>query len=444
MSENKNKIYTAGDIERYHKNQMSPQEMHALEKAALDDPFLADAIEGYSQEAVNASGDISFLQDKLKHRIAGASVIELKSNRRTMLWKAAAAIIIIVGSGILINQFGIKERPKDVAKVEEPKDDKPVNKQLSADTNGTTITTNKNEVTKTDNIIEKKELKSKDVARSDKPVPKETRSNEAGTSAPVAGVADPSPITRDTLSIIPSQPSKDVARSETSNPIVQQKSIKKEDNAEGAFALNKPAAKSRQLQYPHNNVFRGQVLDANYNALPFANITSTQDKIGTYADAKGNFILTSEDSILNVQIKSVGYENNVASLRNDLAKNQVILQEDTKNLNEIVIVNKKSNSNRKKIASKVEEEPEPEDGWENYDKYIVNNVNIPDELQIKSSGLQQVEISFNVNKNGEPINIKVEKSLCKECDREAIRLLKEGPKWKGKSRKSRGTVTVPF
>jgi hypothetical protein len=36
--------YSADDIRRYWNNQMSPAEMHALEKAAMDDPFLADAL----------------------------------------------------------------------------------------------------------------------------------------------------------------------------------------------------------------------------------------------------------------------------------------------------------------------------------------------------------------------------------------------------------------
>jgi TonB family protein len=55
-----------------------------------------------------------------------------------------------------------------------------------------------------------------------------------------------------------------------------------------------------------------------------------------------------------------------------------------------------------------------------------------------------VEVSFEVDKNGEPVNIKVEKSLCGKCDEEAIRLIKDGPKWKRKDRKLRTRITVPF
>ena len=40
-------IYTAEDIQRYLSGGMSNAEMYVIEKAALDDPFLAEAIEGY-------------------------------------------------------------------------------------------------------------------------------------------------------------------------------------------------------------------------------------------------------------------------------------------------------------------------------------------------------------------------------------------------------------
>ena len=41
--------YTSNDLIRYHQGKMSSQEMHDLEKAALTDPFLSDALEGFAQ-----------------------------------------------------------------------------------------------------------------------------------------------------------------------------------------------------------------------------------------------------------------------------------------------------------------------------------------------------------------------------------------------------------
>ena len=37
------------EIQRYLQHSMSPQEMHEFEKALMNDPFLADALEGFRQ-----------------------------------------------------------------------------------------------------------------------------------------------------------------------------------------------------------------------------------------------------------------------------------------------------------------------------------------------------------------------------------------------------------
>ena len=149
MAENDNiNHYSAADIERYHKGQLSPEEMHAMEKAALDDPFLADAMEGYKNKAGNISADISFLQDKLKQRIAGTKVVELKSYRNRGWLKAAASIIIIIGAGILVYQFAINQRSNNVAKLVEPKQNKEVITQPAADSSRANISTNINDAAK--------------------------------------------------------------------------------------------------------------------------------------------------------------------------------------------------------------------------------------------------------------------------------------------------------
>lgn len=54
--------FTAADIEKYHRGLLSNKERHDLEKAAMDDPFLADALEGYAAAGVNAGNDIAELK----------------------------------------------------------------------------------------------------------------------------------------------------------------------------------------------------------------------------------------------------------------------------------------------------------------------------------------------------------------------------------------------
>ena len=48
--EKNNNQYSAEYIRKYLDGQLSDQDMQALEKAALEDPFLADAIEGYRRK----------------------------------------------------------------------------------------------------------------------------------------------------------------------------------------------------------------------------------------------------------------------------------------------------------------------------------------------------------------------------------------------------------
>lgn len=56
-------------IQRYLQGQLSPEEMYSLEREALDDPFLNDAIEGYRlQDEIN-HGKLSLLQQRLAARI---------------------------------------------------------------------------------------------------------------------------------------------------------------------------------------------------------------------------------------------------------------------------------------------------------------------------------------------------------------------------------------
>jgi len=73
-------------------------------------------------------------------------------------------------------------------------------------------------------------------------------------------------------------------------------------------------------------------------------------------------------------------------------------------------------------------EAEPTDGWGNYDIYLVNNTRLPRTAATASRGF--VDLEFNVDQNGRLSNFKIIHSTCPPCNKEAIRLIKEGPQWK--------------
>ena len=121
MSEEKNHInFTAADIEKYHKGQLSAKEMHALEKAALDDPFLADALEGYAASKVNVHADVHALKKRLAERVKGAKIIPLTKGpkQKYLWWRVAAMIIAIAGTGLLVYQFAFNKKPANIAQAE--------------------------------------------------------------------------------------------------------------------------------------------------------------------------------------------------------------------------------------------------------------------------------------------------------------------------------------
>ena len=73
--------------------------------------------------------------------------------------------------------------------------------------------------------------------------------------------------------------------------------------------------------------------------------------------------------------------------------------------------------------------PEPVMGFESYNNYIINNLQYP--ATAKEDHVEgQVEIGFIINNDSIPSQFKIVRSLTNDCDQEAIRLVREGPKWK--------------
>jgi TonB family protein len=143
----------------------------------------------------------------------------------------------------------------------------------------------------------------------------------------------------------------------------------------------------------------------------------------------------------------VGYVPKTFALRNNQPQTKIILQED-----EIALKDRKVIGNADMAGSKRSRRAvllrdsvvnvEPADGWDNYNTYVANNLDIPD---LKNNVHGEVELTFDVKSNGTISNIKVNKSLGAEYDEAAKRLLKEGPQWRvKKGKKTSASVKVQF
>ena len=473
MATDKNiKNFTAADIEKYHKGLLSAKEMHDLEKAAMDDPFLADALEGYAIAGVNVATDIAELKGRLAQKTmpegrqaASAKVIPLQTTERKnnfRLLKVAAMLLFVAGAAFAVYQFGFNKKAESIAKNEtveatenkltDAADSNTANKPVPATETSITseaveqpLTTDQTSSASGNGAVENKEVT---ISMDDE---------KAVPSAPV--VATPTIKNNEPQRAIGNATEKKILGKEEVKPgseegkqeidvvTTKDKAAQIEDNLESRKRAATASKKTDEQNYRNQttNIFRGRVTDQNNVGVPFANVTNLEENTGTYTDVRGYFNLSYPDSIVDVQVRSIGFENNNIQLRNAAPTNQVVLQDDRSRMSEVVISQQKPNLQARSINKSMQlEEPEPADGWAYYDNYLVNNIQFPDDYKSKPVKTSEVKVSFEVNKNGEPVNFKIVKSLCSKCDKEAIRLIKEGPKWIRKAKNSRTTVTIPF
>lgn len=458
------KNYSAADIEKYQLGLLSEAERHAMEKAALEDPFLADAMEGYAAAGPALQADLDDLKKRLAQRTEEKTkVVPLGSaGGSSFRWMRAAVLIgVLAGAGTLAYLFMFRGKQEEIAQV------KDVSNSTVSTTKDSGNTQTSPAITSTDSSIQTSNT-SATLNKNGSTVTSPSSNNTHFYNLESKGTgkqADDKTASEEL--VVVNNERKELAKSSNQTALLEEKkkaeATKKEVaadlNASDAEGYNRlvttqtkakavapaPAKNMAENNFVNTNIFRGRVTDAQNLGVPFAKVINTDDNVGTYTDARGYFNLTSPDSVLNVQVRSIGFENNATQLRNAVPNNQVVLQNDRR-MNALVINNQRSNTNRRANNNVQLQEPEPADGWENYDTYLSNNLVLPDELKNKPSGTSTaaVEVSFEVDAKGQPINIRVEKSLCEKCDKEAIRLIKEGPKWKQNVRNGRTTVTVPF
>src|SRR5687768_14460319 len=117
MPEEKNHSgrYTAEDFERYYSGGMTPAERHRLEKAALDDPFLADALEGYAQTPAPAT-DAVWLRGELENRMGSSRVVPIKNSGRPSLWRVAVLLVLTGGTAWAVYRYALLSSSDSLAK----------------------------------------------------------------------------------------------------------------------------------------------------------------------------------------------------------------------------------------------------------------------------------------------------------------------------------------
>lgn len=428
---------------------MTREEMHALEKAAMSDPFLADALEGY-QHAHDPVAELGTLRSLLADKIKAPVSVPRIGTAKTYWWKIAASIIVVGGLSYLAYQFIPGKEDTAVAGNDQSKQEQVAPTVDTPAQPGTGVMQeNKPAPKSTDGNESKINTETAAASQADHPTDTllsrqnttdtrilDTREQQNTAVKDLADVPNKADSLKGMVSI-----SNNPQLSETKSSPNQAVSNKKEQ-VEGYYenvgkkqvALDK-SKKARPI------IYRSRVVDNNQNAVPFAVVQNLNNNANTLADQNGYFsINTSPDSLVLLNVSSAGFVSREFRLNrfNRKTPDLVLYEtpEDSQPAEVSVVAELDEMSYREN--EKKSSPPSPNTGWILFNQQIANNL-LRDRESLDRG---EVILAFTVSKAGKPTNIRVARSLNAVNDNEAIRLLREGPDWSGGSQS--GDIRIIF
>ena len=392
------------------------KEAHRLEKESMQNPFLADAMDGYNQVEGNHEQRI----EKLRMQVSAHSA--KKKNTYAITWSIAACLII--GFGISSYFLFLKKSMTDEVFIAEESVSTKLAEPAAPPTPAIPATptvpaTPQKEIAlattkvKTDSTPIS-EITARQADKKDMIAKIQTTSQPQG--APVAAVPMMEEVSEETAALQEVVATIDTFESE---------SDKKMKMAKVATIL------------PQNNMIKGRVTDEKGEPLIGASVTYKGTNIGTITNMNGEFSLVKKDDKKRLTAQFIGYDP--VEIRVDTSRTMLIAMNENKQaLNEVVVVGYGAKKNKKSVTAgtvvKGNEQankditPQPVIGKRKFQKYLKENLVRPtDEKCAQVKG--KVVLTFLVNKEGRPFSIKVKESLCESSDKEAIRLIQEGPDW---------------
>ena len=407
------------------------KEAHRLERESMQDPFLADAMDGYSQVEGNHEQRI----EKLRMQVSAHSA--KKKNTYAITWSIAACLII--GFGISSYFLFLKKSMTDEVFIAEES----VSTKLAEPAAPLTPAI---PATPTVPATPQKEiaLATTKVKTDSTPVSEITarQANKKDMIAKIQATSQPQQGTPPVATV----PVMEEVSEETD---ALQEVVATMDTFESESDKKMKLAKVATI-LPQKNMIKGRVTDEKGEPLIGASVTYKGTNIGTITNMNGEFSLVKKDDKKRLTAEYIGY--NPVEIRIDTSRTMLIAMNENKQaLNEVVVVGYGAKKNKKstttgnvvtvKEQAKKEITPQPVIGKRSYQKYLKENLVRPTDDNCKDIK-GEVVLSFFVDEEGKPQNITVIHGLCEFADKEAIRLVKEGPKWT--SGKLPARVTVRF
>ncbi len=436
MTSKKDHITQQEEYQRYLENKMSSKERHAFELKMLEDDFEGEALEGLSELTPDE------LQKDL--RTLKSNLYQKTRKRSSMVYRRVAAAILLLGVfsfmiySILDNKSNTEvaqsksasDTQLDEADNEILVDSVPITQQEEPEP---IVAYNQklDEEEITEEVISKPETSEEISAASNnqellamegKATQEEFKKMEIGKKLEPEDLPEPvfepqAEILDETVTIQEVEPTPSEERYAPS--AVWKEEFDKE--------MNMRRSKAREAA-PNTRTITGRIMSVEDDeGLPGVNVTVKGSASGTVSDIEGNYTINvPEDEEVTLVYSSVGYNSEEVQVAEDSEVN-VNIEPDITALSEIVVVGYGTEQDAEETEYSFTP-PRPEGGQSAFRNYVKEYMRYP------GSGLEEgikgtVKLRFSVGINGEITNMEVLKSLGDDFDKEAIRLVNEGPAW---------------
>ncbi|SMC72303.1 energy transducer TonB [Pedobacter nyackensis] len=409
-------------LEDYLDGKLDAKTMNRVEREALDDPFVAEALAGLSESPKRSLQSISMLQKQLHERVA-----ELQSVKKTSVitWQrlsiAATAAVMFIAVSVM---FWMRENNLQKELAGRPKKvDVAIAPRNPAETPA----------------VQADQVQEKEIDQAIK---------DAKTNTYAARVKPK------IKSAIPQTAPQQLNEVAITGYAVQQK-------------RSMTGAVSSVMVLNATNVLSGKVVaQDDGKPLPGVSVRISGTDLTAVTDSNGEFKIKADTAIKEgkLYVSYIGFKPmellakanqpvNVSLAPDHLALNEVVVTGFGKAKKERIMDSAKLNTGTPRYTTNVQIRglstlpnkeamiSNPIGGWEKLFEYIKTNNTF---AKSETAG-QSVELSFNIDKDGSPTAIKVLKGADDKYEEEAIRLIINGPKWEQpKKAGSKMTFIIDF
>jgi len=399
-----------------------------LEREALNDPFLRDAMEGFDAVSGDHLASINQLEEDLKRRTRKKTRV---ISYRWWTIGLAASLILVLGIGSLMRLE--MRMPKDTAQ-------RAPNIIIPSKTKSDSIV-RVNEVpekkTIAQNITKPKAVKNTEAVTAVEKVKSYCKNDSQKLSDMTTEIVPPATVidgmslkSHDSIGI------KNISTTLTAaiQGRVAGVAVKTNNSGYSKSSKNKQG-KSELATLNKLSKISGKVVDENGEPMIGVNVRIKGSSNATVTDVHGNFELNGPiNNKMQLETGYIGYETKEVALTDNL--NEIKLQPSAMAMNEVVVIGygtvKKSDLTGA-VASIRSDKPFGETEFKTYyQKHLTGDLCNMDRLLLK--------VSFRIDSTGKPTDIKVDKAPCLEMEQEFIKCLQNSPTWTLKNRKVRMTI----